>query len=1121
MFKFKRFTTIGLISLMFAGLMPVSVVESSNGGALVTASASPTTFNPTATTNNKVAITFTMNQAISPGQRVTVQIFNATDQIVNYPWGTTYAMPAGLTNTTYWDGKNEYANDTLVPAGDYTYRIAIDDVEATRGTVTVTYGIIIPPPPAGTVNISNSYVLPNPFNNDLESPYFYFNLDRLATVTLTVRNNNGTLVKTIANQSFQAGQGFIFWNGADEGGNYVPAGIYTYRLDASVMGATDYETGNFTVTRNQPVAFDVTNVYANPSTFNADTQNTGLTFSLNQDANITVWVMRPGDGAIIKTLYPNQQPVLAGTNRSITWTGTDATDNLVPAGTYTFKVYGTSTVSGAGSDSEINTVTVTRTPVQNNPVITDFGPTPGTFDPQRGESTTLRYQLNQNGTASVAIFSGTTTLPSMTVRQFGALNMTAGVTNQTVWDGKNANGQILPEGTYTYQIAAANQSGLAAQAKTGTIVVDYVNVSPILDLYNAYANPASFNADTQTTQLTWSMNQPASVTVKVRRSSDNTTVKTLAFNQSMSAGTNLSLSWNGTDDNGAFVPAGSYYFTVDGTSTTYGNDSVTSSAFTVTRSTQNVLDVYNAFANPNPFNPETQNTLLTFSLNQNANITVTVTRASDGGFIRTIMTNQAFNAGTNWTVTWSGTDQTGTLVPAGLYNFRVDATSSVYGNDSLTGSVNVNRTGGQGTLDVYNVFANPNSFNPENQNTLLTFSLNQNASATVTVTRASDGAFIKSVVSNQFFNAGTGLTATWSGTDSNGVLVPAGLYNFRVDATSSTFGSDSMTGTVTVTRGTQPGVLDVYNAYASPNPFNPENRNTALYFSLNQNAYVTITVRTQGSGTFVKTVTSNTFYSAGSNMSAVWDGSNSSGNLVSDGVYELRIDASNAQYGSDSTTAVVTVDRKGIPPITDCGNFTDVSEDHYLCPAVEFAKSRGIFRGYPDGRLGVDQVIQRAEFLAVIQKAFQYPLDSYSASRDGDLGFTDLANQTNEWYMPYVKTFLRLKLMVGYPDGRMRPERTMNTAELYLVFLKAALKSPKNVANFTLEDHIVYKPPFSDTPVSSKTQWYLKYAEFAQLNDLVTEDRFYPERGITRGQVLQLIYDTHRKGLVTYGPPLN
>ena len=204
-----------------------------------------------------------------------------------------------------------------------------------------------------------------------------------------------------------------------------------------------------------------------------------------------------------------------------------------------------------------------------------------------------------------------------------------------------------------------------------------------------------------------------------------------------------------------------------------------------------------------------------------------------------------------------------------------------------------------------------------------------------------------------------------------------------------------------------------------------------------------------------------------------------------------------------------------VPPNGGCGNFKDVSPNSSLCPAIAFVTSKNIFQGYDDGTIGLERVIKRVELLYVMQRAFHYTLDGYNSYQDGNLGYSDLTNKTGEKYMPFIKTFKRLAIMTGYPDGKMRPERTMTVAELYRVFVKAAKFSPTGGAHFVVDANIP-TAPYLDTPISAATRWYISYAAFAKLNGLVTTDRFYPNRGITRGQVIKLIYDTAMKGLITY-----
>lgn len=174
----------------------------------------------------------------------------------------------------------------------------------------------------------------------------------------------------------------------------------------------------------------------------------------------------------------------------------------------------------------------------------------------------------------------------------------------------------------------------------------------------------------------------------------------------------------------------------------------------------------------------------------------------------------------------------------------------------------------------------------------------------------------------------------------------------------------------------------------------------------------------------------------------------------------------------------------------DCGNFTDVKPSHKLCVAIGFVQEKGIFSGYSDGTFKPQQKINRAELLKVIFTTFQKePADSSA------LTFKDVDNKA--WYAPYIAVAKSLGIVAGYPDGTFKPEQTVSKIEAYKILLKAA--------EVPLKDEIA-APPYSDTPISESTNWYLPYAFYALEMSLETGENFYPNKEMTRGQVAELIY---------------
>ncbi|MBN1479567.1 T9SS C-terminal target domain-containing protein [candidate division KSB1 bacterium] len=71
---------------------------------------------------------------------------------------------------------------------------------------------------------------PNPFN---PSTTIQYSSKKDSHITLKIYNSLGQHIKTLADEFQHAGCHAVVWNGADQLGNAVPSGLYTYRLQAN------------------------------------------------------------------------------------------------------------------------------------------------------------------------------------------------------------------------------------------------------------------------------------------------------------------------------------------------------------------------------------------------------------------------------------------------------------------------------------------------------------------------------------------------------------------------------------------------------------------------------------------------------------------------------------------------------------------------------------------------------------------------------------------------------------------------------------------------------------------------------------------------------------------------
>ncbi len=76
---------------------------------------------------------------------------------------------------------------------------------------------------------------PNPFNPGTRISY---TVPVRATVTLRIYNALGEEIRTLVNQSEEAGKKEIYWDGRNNAGNFVSSGLYVYRLQVGDFVAT-------------------------------------------------------------------------------------------------------------------------------------------------------------------------------------------------------------------------------------------------------------------------------------------------------------------------------------------------------------------------------------------------------------------------------------------------------------------------------------------------------------------------------------------------------------------------------------------------------------------------------------------------------------------------------------------------------------------------------------------------------------------------------------------------------------------------------------------------------------------------------------------------------------------
>lgn len=137
----------------------------------------------------------------------------------------------------YWDDQelpgNPYTDTTFTQGAIGTYvwdfavttlNLYIDDIYVTNLVSGIDDGGA---PSLSDYSLDQNY--PNPFNPSTVIP---FKLAKREMVELTIFNNLGQKVRSLVNQDYPAGTHQVKWNGKDDFGQTVPAGVYYYTIQA-------------------------------------------------------------------------------------------------------------------------------------------------------------------------------------------------------------------------------------------------------------------------------------------------------------------------------------------------------------------------------------------------------------------------------------------------------------------------------------------------------------------------------------------------------------------------------------------------------------------------------------------------------------------------------------------------------------------------------------------------------------------------------------------------------------------------------------------------------------------------------------------------------------------------
>lgn len=187
--------------------------------------------------------------------------------------------------------------------------------------------------------------------------------------------------------------------------------------------------------------------------------------------------------------------------------------------------------------------------------------------------------------------------------------------------------------------------------------------------------------------------------------------------------------------------------------------------------------------------------------------------------------------------------------------------------------------------------------------------------------------------------------------------------------------------------------------------------------------------------------------------------------------------------------------------------FSDISS-HWAGSFIQALATKNIIAGYPDGSFRPARVVNRADFAAMLQRAF--PNRRQLQSSTGS--FVDVP--ANYWASPAIRNAYTAGFMTGYPDGSFHPTKYISKAQAIVALAKglglSPTVSPAILLNRYYNDAKAI-PHYAINGIAAATQAHI-VVNYPNVKVLA------PNQVISRGEAAALIY----QALVAQGvlPPI-
>ncbi|RUT00649.1 hypothetical protein DSM106972_074200 [Dulcicalothrix desertica PCC 7102] len=197
-------------------------------------------------------------------------------------------------------------------------------------------------------------------------------------------------------------------------------------------------------------------------------------------------------------------------------------------------------------------------------------------------------------------------------------------------------------------------------------------------------------------------------------------------------------------------------------------------------------------------------------------------------------------------------------------------------------------------------------------------------------------------------------------------------------------------------------------------------------------------------------------------------------------------------FGAVTTTAVSTIINQPakaqvIPSANPSKNiaiaryFSDVKTDYWARPFISALTERNIITGFPNGTFRPEQPVSRAEFAAMIQKAF----NQNSVRQLSTGGFRDVP--ADYWAISAIQEAYETGFMSGYPGNFFFPNQQIPKVQAIVALtngLNLTANDTASLASYYTDVNAIPNYAASQVAAATRANLIVNYPEVRQLNPL-------------------------------------